>query len=156
LYFEREGCCALRRNGALPVGRDLLDPNVRCCALLAFVSRPLRHLVLVWATGSSAEWDNHLALFGDACPEQTAMRRQAALPRPDATRHPLRSRRRGDSGTRVLDGHHGHPILRFVVDVPKQHPAPQTEDEAEVGPPALDSPEQRALIVSAPPARLAG
>src|SRR5450759_2211385 len=49
-YLEREGCCALRRNGALPIGSDLFDPHILCRSLLAFVSRPLRHLVLVWDT----------------------------------------------------------------------------------------------------------
>ena len=49
-YLEREGCRAIRRNGALPVGSDLLDPCISCRSLLAFVSRPLRHLVLVWDT----------------------------------------------------------------------------------------------------------
>jgi len=54
-YLEREGCRALRRNGTLPLGSDLLDPNICCRSLLAFVSRSLRHLVLVWDTGISAE-----------------------------------------------------------------------------------------------------
>src|SRR5664280_1858266 len=35
---------------------------------------------------------------------------------------------------RILDCHHGHAIRRFVVDIDDQHPAPRTEDEAEVGP----------------------
>jgi len=46
-YLEREGCCAVRRNGALPLGSDLLDPRICCRSLLAFIFRPLRHLVLV-------------------------------------------------------------------------------------------------------------
>jgi hypothetical protein len=49
-YLERKGCCALRRNGALQVGSDLLDPQILCGSLLALVSRPLRHVVLVWDT----------------------------------------------------------------------------------------------------------
>src|SRR5450759_2087211 len=59
--------------------------------------------------------------------------------RPKAqSQHLLRSRRRGDSRARILDGHHRDPIRRFVVDIDDQHPAPWTEDEAKVGPSALE------------------
>jgi hypothetical protein len=38
LYLERECCGALGRNGALPVGCDLLRAQIRRRSLLAFVS----------------------------------------------------------------------------------------------------------------------
>jgi hypothetical protein len=37
-YLSREGCHALGRNGALPFGRNLLDPHVLGITLLALVS----------------------------------------------------------------------------------------------------------------------
>ena len=55
-YLLGEGRRAIRWYGAFPFGSDLLDSRIRGISLLAFVSRSLRHSVLVWDTGIFAQW----------------------------------------------------------------------------------------------------
>jgi hypothetical protein len=52
-------------------------------------SRSCLDLFVTWTSsgipGISADWGSHFAPIADACPAAAAMRRPAALPRPDAT-----------------------------------------------------------------------
>jgi hypothetical protein len=107
-YLEREGCCALRRNGALPIGSDLLGPHILCRSLLAFVPRPLRHLVLVWDT-------RHLRRLGQP---SCAYRRRLSL-------NPLRcAGQRRSRVPMVPDRDHVRPVDLSISAEKALRPAP--------------------------------
>src|ERR1035437_5861655 len=101
-YFERAGCRAFRRNGAFPVRSDLLDPHVACRSLLAFVSRSLRHSVLVWNT-------RHLRRLGPLfCAHRRRLSRSSLqCAQPVAPRRP--------DATQLGACPHGRPGIPFLV-----------------------------------------